>query len=88
MADQDLPPRSRSTSKRPSKELEQESGDDNDNNTRKRRRGRSDDTDDEKGTGGLSDHSERDGAEREFAKESPPKGKKRVNSRVSVVIPC
>lgn len=83
MANQD-PSRSRSTSKRPSQELEQDSSDDT---TSKRRRSRNDNVDDERSTGGLSEHDERNGEERKFAKESPPKGKKRVNSRVSNVIP-
>lgn len=81
---QDPSLRSSSGSKRPSKECEQESNDDSDSDKApsKKRRGKAN-----RGTGGLSDHNERKGEERGFAKKSPHKGKQRVNSQVSSVIP-
>jgi hypothetical protein len=78
-------------SKRQPNTLEPDS-DNDDNATSKRQRPNSgnannNDSDSDKSTGGLSDHDERNGDERRFARESPLKGKKRLNSQVSNVIP-
>lgn len=63
---------------------------DDDNLASKKRRTNSiSDSDDESDNGGelggLSDHEELNGDERKFAKQSPFKGKKRLNSQVCVL---
>lgn len=79
------PARSRPTvNKRQFDELEQETVDVAPRRTKRTNSSNTDEesSDDGKGSGGLSECDERDGEEREFAKKSPEKGKKRLNSMV------
>ncbi len=83
-----LPPRPRPIPKRQIVDLGLDSDDDNEVVSKKKRSGSGDTSneasDGEKYLGGLSDHDERCGDERRFAKDSPFKGKKRINSKVSL----